>query len=121
MPAVQMNTRIDSHLKTQGDRALAKAGYTPSEAVRFLWSWAAARAHSPEDIVTFFESASANNPSERSQRVALKLETASHAASLIDAFRSQHGISARPELVNKPFDELKEEALCQRYEEKGLA
>lgn len=41
MAAVQMNTRIDEALKADGDAAFAEFGYSPSEAVRLLWGFAA--------------------------------------------------------------------------------
>lgn len=41
MTMVQMNTRIESGLKAQGDAALAEFGYSPSAAVRLLWGYAA--------------------------------------------------------------------------------
>lgn len=46
----QMNTRIDATLKTRGDEALARAGYTPSQAIRTLWEFAAAHALEPGEI-----------------------------------------------------------------------
>ncbi len=41
MAAVQMNTRIDEALKAEGDAAFAELGYSPSEAVRLVWGFAA--------------------------------------------------------------------------------
>lgn len=41
MAAVQMNTRIDAELKAEGDAAFAELGYSPSEAVRLMWGFAA--------------------------------------------------------------------------------
>ena len=41
MTAVQMNTRIDAALKADGDAAFAEFGYSPSEAVRLVWGFAA--------------------------------------------------------------------------------
>ena len=46
----QMNTRIDADLKQRGDAALKRAGYTPSQAVRALWEFAAAHVHEPEVV-----------------------------------------------------------------------
>ena len=36
---VQINTRVPAELKEQGDLALARAGYTPAQAVRALWEF----------------------------------------------------------------------------------
>jgi len=43
--AVQMNTRIDAALKEQGDAVFAEFGYSPSEAVRLVWGFAARNQH----------------------------------------------------------------------------
>lgn len=40
MTSVQMNIRMDAELKKAGDKALARAGATPTEAVRLLWGYA---------------------------------------------------------------------------------
>lgn len=37
--AIQMNTRIGRALKERGDAVLAQQGFTPSQAVRALWSF----------------------------------------------------------------------------------
>ena len=42
---VQMNTRIDADLKRRGDEALKRAGFTPSQAIRALWEYAADKAY----------------------------------------------------------------------------
>ena len=47
---VQMNTRIPADLKEKGDRALERAGYTPSQAVRALWEFAARHAYEPSAV-----------------------------------------------------------------------
>lgn len=38
---VQLNTRIDADLKREGDVVFRRAGLTPSEVVRGVWSYAA--------------------------------------------------------------------------------
>ena len=40
-PTAQVNVRMDASLKAAGDEGLARAGITPSEAVRALWEAAA--------------------------------------------------------------------------------
>ena len=40
MAAVQMNVRIDEGLKERGDEVFARAGFTPSQAVRAVWECA---------------------------------------------------------------------------------
>ena len=48
----QINARINRTLKERGDAALEHAGYTPSQAIRNLWDFAARNAHNPRAIRT---------------------------------------------------------------------
>ena len=52
---VQMNTRIDADLKQRGDEALKRAGFTPSQAIRALWEYAADHALEPKAIRSALE------------------------------------------------------------------
>ncbi len=47
---VQINTRVPAEPKEQGDLALARAGYTPAQAVRALWGDAVVHIHEPQAI-----------------------------------------------------------------------
>ena len=53
---VQMNTRIDADLKQRGDEALKRAGFTPSQAIRALWEYAANHTLEPQAIRRALES-----------------------------------------------------------------
>ncbi len=53
---VQMNTRIDADLKRRGDEALERAGFTPSQAIRALWEYAANHTLDPQAIRRTLES-----------------------------------------------------------------
>lgn len=46
----QVNARIDADLKATGDAALAAAGFTPTQAVRMLWSLAVRYQGEPEKL-----------------------------------------------------------------------
>ena len=46
----QMNTRMEASLKEAGDRVLAVLGYSPSQAVRALWSYLCAHRDDPASI-----------------------------------------------------------------------
>ena len=41
MATAQMNVRMDAALKEGGDHAFAQIGYTPTDVVRLMWSFAA--------------------------------------------------------------------------------
>ena len=51
----QMNVRLETSLKTQGDAALAHAGYSPSQAARKLWALAAKLRHNPNCYKIFLK------------------------------------------------------------------
>ena len=53
MPAtVQLNTRIDPKLKRSGDAVFARGGFTPSDAVRALWTYAARHQEIPDFMLS---------------------------------------------------------------------
>ncbi len=51
VPVVQMNVGIDSSLKERGDAVLAGAGYTPTQAVRALWTIASGNKGNPSRLI----------------------------------------------------------------------
>ena len=51
----QMNVRLETNLKNQGDAALAHAGYSPSQAARKLWTLAAKLRHNPSYCQIFLK------------------------------------------------------------------
>lgn len=56
----QMNVRIGAHLKHNGDEALSSIGFTPTQAVRVLWQYAAQRGESLEEVKRFLMKAENN-------------------------------------------------------------
>lgn len=61
---VQMNTRLSRSLKEQGDAVLARKGFTPSQAVRALWSYAC----NHQDVPPFMAETQADASSEEKLR-----------------------------------------------------
>ena len=61
MQPTQMNTRIDSTLKAEGDSVLAAFGYTPSQAVRAMWRFLVANRDNPDRIKAALENADADS------------------------------------------------------------
>lgn len=53
----QMNVRIGSQLKQAGDDALSSIGFTPTQAVRALWKYAAQRGEALEEVKRFLSKA----------------------------------------------------------------
>lgn len=115
----QMNTRIDRRLKERGDAALARAGFTPSQAVRALWEFAAEHEYEPEAI----EQALSLNQSQdvkHDEEIAVKLqglEDIQKACSeLLKNIKQQTGMTSLP-LETLPYKELRDLAYERRIKE----
>lgn len=121
--AVQMNTRLDSLLKKQGDAALAAAGYSPSQAVRSLWSFAARHAAQPERIANAIDSLDKGEENRQNDEREKKLIAAHAGWKLLDDTLEQLGMKAleiRALPGDTDEDTLYEEALFERYQDRGL-
>lgn len=65
----QVNARIDAKLKAEGDAALASAGFTPTQAVRMLWTLAVRCQGEPEKLRAALDPDSAEpSEDERAER-----------------------------------------------------
>lgn len=122
MPMVQMNTRIDRDLKQRGDAALAQAGFSPSEAVRALWEFAAAHRHEPQTVAQIL---SIEDLYERKERQRLIDERKNAIRTSIESTREaiiKLNITpeAMKEVAEMSDDELYEQELIERYKERGL-
>ena len=90
MTTVQMNTRLDSELKARGDAALANCGYSPSEAVRLLWGFAARNWHDQRALSEMIDYLA--NPHKAGRKQAEQMTLGNWAArgpAIIDGFRQQ--------------------------------
>lgn len=121
----QMNTRIDRTLKERGDAALARAGFTPSQAVRALWKFAAE--HEPKEIEVLLRGEEEPGEAER-QDAALKLqETEAFWAKcdeIVDELQNRRVAAGLPPLDESNSlsdDELKEREWLERLEEREIA
>lgn len=115
--AVQMNTRISRSLKESGDAAFKRAGYSPSQAVRKLWEFAALHQHNPEAIrkALEFSESTDDQPSETvpANRADALRENLSVCARAYDAL----GIKPSAFTSEASYDELREYALMERLGE----
>lgn len=119
----QMNVRIATDLKTRGDAALQAAGLTPSSAVRAFWKYASDHGHEPHLIAE--EAARLEGSSaEGGEGVRERLEAyarvrtvfADDMASLgVPRFRFEETSQAAPSV-----EELRDEALLERMDDRGL-
>lgn len=62
--AVQMNTRLERSIKTGGDVVLSQCGYSPSQAVRALWTYLCDH----QDVPPFMKEPEANGMNAIRQR-----------------------------------------------------
>lgn len=117
MAMTQMNVRIDEQLRLEGNAALESIGFSPAQAVRALWAFAARNANNPvklEHDLKFLEREEAL--SEEAQR---KLKTFHEGQKIIEEFMAQNGLSFGD--VEPISDkELKELAYSELWESKGL-
>lgn len=120
--SVQMNTRLDALLKKQGDAALAAAGYSPSQAVRSLWTFAARNAAQPKLIGRTLASLTSEQVTCETDERNEKLAIAHAGQQLLDEILIANNIApgSNAWLTIENEDSLYEEALCERYEERGL-
>ena len=98
MPAAQLNTRIDAHLKEQGDAVLAAFDRTATDAVRSLWSHMAAT----KSLPPFMETEESQENRRRSR------ELAASGAGMAVAMARDAGLSVN--LQDLTFEELREAA-----------
>ena len=121
-PMTQMNTRIERELKQRGDAVLARAGFSPSEAVRALWEFAAAHEREPQAVARALAVEDPEAERERQERIQRKRDSLKRLHATIAEFRERYGITQDAiDAVNRMSDkELYEQALVERYEERGL-
>ena len=120
MAAVQMNTRIDEKLKAEGDAAFAEFGYSPSEAVRLMWGFAARNRLNRRKIAEVIQQLKdpCEVDAERKAKEQLQREAEEWAASipaLVQQFFDEFGIdrSKRKPLTCEEMDDLLSEMLAE--------
>ena len=111
----QMNVRMGARLKQTGDDALSSIGFTPTQAVRALWKYAAQRGEALEEVKQFLMKAEGNSTQGESALNALQ-----EGWQIIPDGLAALGISAET-LAHVVQDEASiiEEARLERAEQKG--
>ncbi len=113
----QVNVRINSQLKSQGDEGLAAAGLTPTQAVRAVWELAAQNKNSPNQLKAALfpaqDEADSNEAAEQKQYRAKLIEE----GSLICKQAYQRmGLNELYATANLSYAELKEAAYFEKHE-----
>lgn len=118
--ATQMNIRIDADLKKRGDEALARAGYTPSQAVRRIWEMADRNQNNPQAIRDWLDPLGKEDEAARQatqdERRAAFLED----ANIISNLYKKLGIVPSNFTREASYKELKELAVFEKMKERGL-
>lgn len=116
MSLVQMNVRIDDEVRVEGNRAFESIGWTPSQAARELWGYAARNRRSPRRLQALCELLAPED--ERAEAGAPSPEILRGPA-IVREFRASQGLSPACGAA-APVEELREEALLERWRERGL-
>ena len=115
----QVNVRIDANLKTAGDAALAKAGLTPTKAIRALWQRFAELADRPEKVRELVESRDVFAPAERAEQ-GRKLSLAREGSMIVSRSLAERGVVVPEGFEELSYEELREQVLLERLRERGL-
>lgn len=118
--STQMNIRIGRALKERGDRALSRAGYTPSQAVRALYEFAVRHETEPEAVAAVLADGRSDKTGQRAAAREARRAALRDIDRLVDEQRALLGERFAPGSDDRPFNELREEAMTAHFEEKGL-
>ena len=116
----QINARIDSNLKVSGDAALAKAGFTPTKAIRSMWGLFSSLADRPDKIRELVSGQQSESSSAACAERDRKLTLAREGSQIVARSLASRGISVSEGFDEPPYDELREQVLFERLRERGL-
>ena len=122
MATAQINARINAQIKTAGDRALSQAGYSPTQAIRLLWNYAAEHWHDISAIQSLFELLKGETDVTADNETTKRVHRAQEGPSIFDAACAEMGISERALAVlsKRSDEELLELAYLGKLEEREL-
>ena len=127
--SVQMNVRLNSALKKRGDSALASMGYAPSDAVRAVWTLANGGPKELDQLKATLDSGRALGTRKEAGYEEASDDLLDRGWSLYGEALEQVGLSLSSVLASASTagsaatsdEELLEQALWERLEERGLA
>ena len=122
MATAQINARIDAQLKTAGNQALSQAGYSPTQAIRLLWSYAAEHWHDIAAIEKLFDLLKGEADSSLNGQASLRVRRAQEGPLIFEDACAEMGISEHAiNVISKLADEdLLEQAHLNKLEEREL-
>lgn len=115
----QINARIDVDVKVAGDAAFANAGYTPTQAIRAFWGFAAKNVHNREKVSALLETIEDKDDSPRKRTMEEIREEVERGPRIIEQALREMGIE-NPSPPTKTYEELREEAYLEKWAERGL-
>ena len=120
MATAQINVRVNADLKAVGDRALEGAGYSPTRAIRTLWTFAARNVSDLKKLREALETLESGHsePEECAGSPALTEAMAKGPLIIECALREMGVESYAPSTLSDK--ELLEIALAEKMEERGL-
>mgnify|MGYP000441189394 CR=1 FL=1 len=116
MAAAQMNIRMDASLKSSGNAAIAKLGFTPSQVVRALWEYIVVQGALPTALASSLRAADSEQAASSDSDAARTDE----GAALVSTFYQTIGIE-EPARGGVNYDELRELAATEQLEKWGLS
>lgn len=113
----QINVRIDSQLKAEGDSALAAAGITPTQAVRAVWTIAAKNAGTPKKLhATLFPTEAKTALLTKDEIKQKNAKIIEEGASICEQAYKKMGLKHPYKTSQFSFKELKEAAYLESIE-----
>ena len=113
MPTAQINARIDSEVKRNGDRAFAEIGYSPTHVIRAMWDFAGRNRGNKEalrSVMSRIEGTDSTEDDELAKRICL----AEEGPKIFTKALANLGIKNASDTEEVPYEEL----LAQAYDEK---
>lgn len=113
--AAQINARIAPELKARGDAALLNAGFSPTQAIRALWDFAAEHFDDPDVIArALLPEQTSDEDARAAEEKAQRAEAIAYGPSLVRDAYLKFGL-VWPLASELSYDDLKELAYAERY------
>ena len=118
MPKTQMNVRIDSDLKTQGDNVFRLLGLTATDVVQAVWGYAAEHGDVPCIVAQALQQPAIASEELDTQYRMLMVERAHN---LVSDFSRQMNLPAPDKLEDIDYRAMREEGMAARLDGWGIA
>ena len=114
MATAQINARINSETKANGDRAFADIGCTPTHIIRLVWEFAGRHRGDRETLLDFVGKLDEKSAAVEDDEIARKVRLAQKGPIIVDEALSRLGVKNAEAYDEPPYDDL----LAQAYVEK---